>query len=152
MHLRLFRKHVFGLVLGLVIGLAAPAPWAFDGKIPEPAEEAVPVLPAPRITLPCRIVSCHDGDTVTVEAVVAMNVRLLDCWAPELKDPGGTASRDALREVAVPGARGVVSVPLGDNLSKSLTLGRVLGKVSLEKVGDLSERQVKMGHARTQKP
>lgn len=120
------------------------APWAFS-----PGQQAV--LPPPLVQLPCRIVDTHDGDTLTVEIVTVVNVRLRDCWAPELSQPGGVGSREHLRQLAKAGSRGVITVPLSDNLSKSWTFGRLLGNVAVEGVGDLSEAQVKAGHATVRK-
>ncbi len=120
------------------------APWAFS-----PGQQAV--LPSPMLQLPCRIMDTHDGDTLTVEIVTVVNVRLRDCWAPELSQVGGPESRDHLKELAKVGSRGVITVPLSDNLSKSWTFGRLLGNVAVEGVGDLSESQVKAGHAKVKK-
>ena len=41
------------------------------------------------LTLPGNVLDVHDGDTVTVEVKRTLRIRLLDCWAPELRDAGG---------------------------------------------------------------
>jgi endonuclease YncB( thermonuclease family) len=96
--------------------------------------------PKPSITLPCEVVSVHDGDTLTVDVKVRMNVRLLDCWAKELNEPGGTKARDRLRELAA-GEDEVIEIPLAgkQSLSDVLTLDRVLGRVWVngKDVGDV---------------
>ncbi len=103
-------------------------------------------IPAPALFLPCEIINARDGDSVSVTVSMTVDVRLLDCWAPELKDQGGIESRDHLRSLAPEGARGVLCVPLHDTLSKSFSFGRILGRIRLPN-GDLSDRQVQAGHA-----
>lgn len=119
-------------------------PWAIS-----PGQQES--LPQPMVQLPCRILSVHDGDTLTVEVVTVVNVRLLDCWAPELSQAGGTAARDNLKELAKVGTKGVITVPLHDNFSKSWTFGRLLGSVSVEGGGDLAKAQRGAGHATLKK-
>ncbi len=107
----------------------------------------------------CRIVEVYDGDTITVEITRRVRVRLLDCWAPEVKTTDATekargiASRDHLR-AAVENCDATLFVPGSDRdmLGDEWTMGRVLGHVWLE--GDkesLSEFQVKAGHATREK-
>lgn len=123
---------------------AALLPWAIS-----PGEQEA--LPQPMVQLPCRVLSVHDGDTLTVEIVTVVNVRLLDCWAPELSQAGGPAARDHLQQLAKVGAKGVVTVPLYDNFSKSWTFGRLLGSVAVEGGGDLAKAQRESGHATLKK-
>jgi len=54
-------------------------------------------------TRAARLTEVHDGDTITVDTDLGMNVwvkgvhiRLLDVWAKELKEDGGEQARDAL--------------------------------------------------------
>lgn len=103
--------------------------------------------PEPALTLPCRVVSVHDGDTLTVELRLLVNVRLLDCWAPELKDKGGIEARDYLTELSH-NKRAVLHVPLGDRgkLSDCLSFGRVLGDVWVNDC-NLSAEMVRTKHA-----
>lgn len=50
----------------------------------------------------CEVVEVHDGDTLTMNIDQGLNghqyeaLRLVDCWAPELNEPGGVAARDFL--------------------------------------------------------
>lgn len=113
--------------------------------------------PRGEISVPCEVVEVYDGDTMTVRVSVDLRVRLLDCWASEVKTKDdaekakGIAARDHLRSIAPNGAKAQLTIPLnGERLDDILTLGRVLGRVS---VGgkDLSEQQVKAGHARVSK-
>lgn len=118
-------------------------------------------------TVACTITEVYDGDTVTIEFRVAARVRLLDCWAPEIRTRDaeekrrGLAARDHLAKVCgmvwdeeAKRWRGrtpaVIAVPFGrdDDLGSVFTMGRLLGSVTLE--GDhrtLAERQRNAGHA-----
>ena len=89
-----------------------------------------------------------------------IRVRLLDAWAPETKvdnrlpesqraaeKAAGIKSKEALTALAL-GKTVILQVPTSEDLLKSTTMGRVLGRVWLE--GDaesLSEKQVKSGNA-----
>ena len=86
--------------------------------------------PRPAITVPCRVVSVHDGDTVSVEIRIKANVRLLDSWSPELSQPGGREAAARMQRLAV-GKDGLLEIPLdrAGNVADVLTLGRVLGRV-----------------------
>ena len=37
------------------------------------------------LTAQCKVLDVYDGDTVTVEVRTIARVRLLDCWAPEVR-------------------------------------------------------------------
>lgn len=109
------------------------------------------------LTLPCKIISVHDGDTLTVDVVVRANVRLCghngkECWAPELKEKGGADSHESL-EVAALGKEGTIFIPLdgAKNLAALFTMGRVLGDVWVSKDESLSEMQVRTKNATTKK-
>lgn len=105
------------------------------------------------LSLPCEISHVHDGDTVTVTITITANVRFLNCWAPELSQPGGQQSLDNIRMMT--GRHGRVLIPMTDdikNVSQLLTLGRVLGEVWVD--GDdesLSAYQVRTSHAASRK-
>lgn len=106
-----------------------------------------------------EVVEVYDGDTVTVQPIVPqVRVRLLDCWAPEVRTRDadekrrGYASRDHLRGILKPGDRVRLQVPTGNKLQQSLTFGRVLGRIWCDvdgdgKLDDVSEAQVAAGHA-----
>jgi len=120
--------------------------------------------PEPSWTVKGTVVDVHDGDTVTVRVTTDLRVRLLDAWAPEIKadnrlpaskqaaeKTAGIKSRDALKELAL-NKPVILQVPTSEDLLKSTTMGRVLGRVWLE--GDdesLSEKQVKSGNATREK-
>lgn len=102
--------------------------------------------PRPQLSLPCRVTQVYDGDTLTVEMTIRARVRLLDCWAPELRDEGGVASRDAIKPIEGKAATLVVPLDGVDRLDDVLTFGRVLGYVWVDGES-LSEKQVSAGHA-----
>ena len=97
----------------------------------------------------------HDGDTLTVKVSYSFNVRLLDCWAPEvtgLQKQEGIKSRDHLNSLVKVGDEVLLEIPITGNLEDSISLGRVLGRVykDLNADGtpdDLSEQMVKDGFA-----
>jgi endonuclease YncB( thermonuclease family) len=103
--------------------------------------------PKPGITLPCQVTEIVDGDTITVEVQIPMRVRLKNCYAPELRHPGGAESKDHLRRFAG-GKRGVLHVPLEDvdRVDKAFTFGRVIGDVWIDGRSVVQE-QVDAGHA-----
>lgn len=108
-----------------------------------------------------------DGDTCEVIVATKLRVRLLDCWAPESKiDPRvpteqqkaelqrGLASKENLAKLML-GKRVRVQIPLAmdGDVSKSITLGRVLGRVWVD--GDeksVNQIQVEQGFATEKKP
>lgn len=114
--------------------------------------------PNPQLVLRCALLEIHDGDTLTAEVRLRVQVRLLDCWAPELRGPeraAGLASRDHLRAIVGPlPAPARLVIPLGGTtrLDDLFTFGRILGHMYLD--GDprsLSEHQVAAGMATTRK-
>jgi endonuclease YncB( thermonuclease family) len=89
--------------------------------------------PKPAITLPCKVVSTHDGDTLTAEVTLRLNVRLKDTWAKELNQSGGKEAAERMHRLAN-GKSGTLEIPLdgADNVADVLTLGRVLGRVWID--------------------
>lgn len=92
--------------------------------------------PVPQVTVPCKVVDVYDGDTVTVEVRMRVRVRLLDCWAPEVKGgekAWGIQSKAVMARLA-DGKDAVLQVPLdgADRLDDVLTFGRVLGRISID--------------------
>lgn len=85
------------------------------------------------------VTDVHDGDTITVEMTYSINVRLIDCWAPEIKGKEkelGVKSKDHLNSLVKKGDKVLVEVPLTNHLSSSLSLGRVLARVYKDVDGD----------------
>lgn len=103
-----------------------------------------------------------DGDTVDVELVTPMRIRLLDCWAPELHGElkhAGEASKAKLESLLQPGDMVQVHVPTQDakKLGDAFSFGRVLGSIWRKLSGDrvdhvsVSQRMVNSGHATAEK-
>lgn len=105
------------------------------------------------LCLPCVVDKVHDGDTATkVTISVPVQVRYDNCWAPELKQPGGIEARDNAK--LAEGKHGRLFIPISDanNLADLFTFGRVVGEIYLDGVPESeSKRQVKAGHASTTK-
>lgn len=113
-----------------------------------------PGPPTPSLNLVATINDVVDGDTLDVSVTHSFRVRLIDCWAPETrgeeKERGLEAKRHMIRLAA--GKDAVVTIPLHDDLSKSLTLGRVLGRVHvIGQEKDLSTQMIESGHATKEK-
>lgn len=104
-------------------------------------------------TTDCVVVDVYDGDTVVVDVTRRLRVRLLDCWAEEVR--GGTEeSREraqaakAYLEDFLAGAQAVVlHIPADDNDAKDwMSMGRVLGRLFADRA-DVSVEMVQAGHA-----
>lgn len=115
--------------------------------------------PEPGVMRRCRVVEVYDGDTVTLELITPLRLRLIDCWAPEIRTKDdkekalGNASKLHLQGLAE-GKEGHVFIPLQnvDRLDDILTLGRVLGCVWIEDDPEsLSQKQVAAELASTTK-
>lgn len=116
--------------------------------------------PEPSWTTKAVVTNIVDGDTIDVEIRRTIRVRLIDCWAPETHMDGrlpearqaaekkaGMKAKEDLKALAL-NKTVILQVPTSEDLLKSTTMGRVLGRVWLE--GDdesLSEKQVKSGNA-----
>jgi endonuclease YncB( thermonuclease family) len=136
----------------LLLALCAAFCIAQDEEPAKPDREFREV-PQLGIALPCKVLSVHDGDTLKVECKITMDIRLLDCWAPELSGENrlaGFKSRDNLRALAE-GKTGIVSIPLNsDNIGKATSMSRVLGRVLING-DDVGYLQVKGGFAKKAK-
>lgn len=134
-----------GTIVVALLGLAA---GVFGG--------AVANTPDLGSRFPVKITSVYDGDTVVVEWTRTARVRLIDCWADEIRTTDvaakkrGLAARDHLVKLAE-GKEAVLFVPYHQNVGEQTTLGRVLGKLSVNGV-DLSDAMVASGHAFREKP
>jgi len=113
-------------------------------------------------TTPARVVDVYDGDTIEVDIVRRVRVRLLDCWAPEVRTKNthekqaGIRARDHLRAILPVGSEIVLHIPTqaGDAPAAStvdvqdvFTFGRVLGRVFDKNGQDVSAAMVAAGHA-----
>jgi len=97
----------------------------------------------------------YDGDTFTATVQMQVRVRLIDCWAPEVRGEDkatGLRSRDALRKMIQDGDGKITLLipgsPSGE-LKDSFSFGRVLGHAwtSDHPEANVSDRMVTGGHA-----
>lgn len=122
------------------------------------ATSTVSAAPPPLgLTVPAQWQLNHDGDTITADITVRVNVRLCGdgkkrrCWAPELNEAGGPESRASLREFAA-GKHGTLWIPMHDahNLGDLFSLRRIVGDGWVDGTDEsMSEYQVRTGNAST---
>jgi endonuclease YncB( thermonuclease family) len=106
----------------------------FAALAAEPAQLAtLPPRPAPQpaLVLPCTVARVIDGDTLTVTVTLTASLRLIDCWAPELDQPGGPEARERLTAIAA-GRRGLAEIPIAGSLARMLTLNRILARLWID--------------------
>jgi len=129
----------------ITYSLLAGTAFLFTGIAGTAPARARPNSPA--IIQRVRVISVHDGDTCTVAVTTIAKVRLLDCWAPELKEEGGDESRMALEELVLD-KDVLLEVPTTNQVGKSMSFGRVLGHLWLEdNTNSVSELLVERGFA-----
>lgn len=117
--------------------------------------------PSPGCVQRAIIIDVYDGDTITVQPLPpTVSVRLLDCWAAEIRGNNRSADQikagqDAkrhLQSLLPVSSEVLLHVPTSTRLSDSLTFGRVLGYVWRDVDGDgkrdnINSLQVETGHA-----
>ena len=96
-------------------------------------------IPTPQITLgSCRVSKIVDGDTIEVEVVRKVRVRITDCWAAESRQTDRRIEkREGLKAKAVAASMFPAGMPVvlqlqsdGDlDIGDDITFGRVLGDV-----------------------
>lgn len=138
-----------GLLAACVVYSLANLATEFFGWLKRPTEAVTAnhsgLLNSSKLVVPGFVESVHDGDTLTVAITMRVDVRLINCWAPELKEPRGKEAGDALRHFAA-AKPCIVTVPVGRKLGDSMSFGRVVGQVEVEGQ-DLSEWMVGRGLA-----
>lgn len=116
----------------------------------------------PKLQIPARIVSVYDGDTVTIELKIRANVRLLDCWAPEIKTKDkeekekGLESKKYLESLLKADDEVIAEIPFDGNISNSISLSRILATIYKDIDGDgvkdnISSIMVDKGYAKETK-
>lgn len=105
-------------------------------------------------TVQVKIVEVYDGDTVVVEIRKRVRVRLLDCWAPEIRTKDkdekqkGYDSKENLQTILPDGSDAILHIPGSVDIGRSLTFGRFLGHLWADADDDnVSAQQVEAGHA-----
>lgn len=153
------RTAVFVSLLSLLAMFIVGALLAQEEAKPVSAKPEKPAtefreVPAMGFTGGGRVLSIQDGDTLKVEFRFIADIRLLDCWAPEIHGPtkeAGIRSREHLKKLAE-GQPCIVHIPLThENIGRATTLGRILGKVYVNG-DDLSYEQVRKKMATKEKP
>lgn len=96
-----------------------------------------------------QVVRVLDGDTLEVEITRRVRVRLLDCWAPETRDPGGPESTENLARLLSDSEVTLLVPTDSEEVQDIWTFGRVLGYVWSKADADKSvnQLQVEQGHA-----
>lgn len=115
--------------------------------------------PPPRgISTTAIVEECYDGDTVTVTLQLQCRVRLLDCWAPEVRGsqkPEGLKSKAHLQKLIPEGSTVRLFIPTTGRLQDSLTFGRALGSMWVQNddgtFTNVSDQMVKDGFATKEK-
>lgn len=118
--------------------------------------------PIENLTTKATVKEVYDGDTIVVTVTREYRIRMLDCWAPEVKTRNieekekGIASRDFLRNLLQQGDEVLVQIPLTSRFGDSMTFGRVLAYVWKDidqdgKLDNISEIMVRDGHATKEK-
>lgn len=119
--------------------------------------ESTPKKFVGELSMPARIIEVHDGDTVTVEFKIQANIRLIDCWTPELGTKEGDAAKEFLSKILKKDAEVLVKAPFDGKINKSFSLTRLLARVYKDTDGDgipedMSEMMIKWGFATEKKP
>lgn len=133
------------------IGIAALMAASFiGGKITHESNTFSYAI-EPQISLPAKVISVHDGDTIRVKFEIESSVRMLNCWAKELKTgESGLQAKENLLKLCPEGSEVLIQIPFKSDISKMFTFGRILGNVYKDG-NNLSEIQVKQGFATKEK-
>lgn len=111
-----------------------------------------PENPQPASIWPAHCVRVVDGDTIDVTVTKTYRIRLVDCWAPEVKGderPEGLKSKAAMEAMAMD-REGIVVIPWKPHAKDELTFGRHVGQFFVDGV-DVGDALVKAGFATKEK-
>lgn len=108
------------------------------------------------LTFRAKVVRVLDGDTIDVEVTRKVRIRLIDCWAPEVRTRDeqeklrGYAAKTYLEDL-IQNEQVRVHVPVepGQRVGESFSFSRALGHVWLEGGGEqtIAETMISAGHA-----
>jgi len=135
--------------------------WSSGRRIIKRINVTQQSVPEPGWTTPATVVEVYDGDTITVEVTRRFRVRLLDCWAPEIRGKGvdaeqrqrGLNARENLLAmlpinsactVHIPSDRQDANTPL--DIGSLTSMSRVLGEVYRDGI-NVGDQQIADGHA-----
>jgi endonuclease YncB( thermonuclease family) len=113
------------------------------------------INPPPRgISTTAVVEEWYDGDTATVTLQLQCKVRMLDCWAPEVRGSErslGLKSKEHIQKLVPEGSTVRLFIPTTGRLQDSLTFGRALGSMWIENADgtftNVSDQMVKDGFA-----
>ena len=142
------RMRITGIVLGLIALL----------NLNRSFSEA----PQQNVTTMAVVKKVYDGDTVVVVFQKEARIRMLDCWASEIRtsDPEekekGIKAKEYLSSIVKEGDEVLVEIPMTNKLQSSFTFGRILAYLWKDVNGDgdmenLSTTMVESGHATQEK-
>ena len=114
--------------------------------------------PEQKLTTKAVVKDVYDGDTVVVTIQKDIRVRMLDCWAPEIKTRDisekerGLKSKEFLKSLVDIDDEVIIEIPMTDRIQDSFTFGRVLAFLWKDVDGDgemenISELMVENDHA-----
>lgn len=114
--------------------------------------------PEQNLTTKAVVKEVYDGDTVVVTIQKDFRVRMLDCWAPEIKTRNpeekkrGEESRNFLKSLVNIDDEVIVEIPMTDRIQDSFTFGRVLAYLWKDidgdgKLDDVSDVMIQKGFA-----
>lgn len=98
-------------------------------------------IPEVGYTVPVTVSRVIDGDTLEVSIVKKINVRLLNCYMPEVKGKNkelGLLAKEYMIRLLENSKEVILHIPGEENLSNDFTFGRVLGRIYIDGE-DLSE-------------
>jgi endonuclease YncB( thermonuclease family) len=114
--------------------------------------------PPQGISTEAEIVEWYDGDTAVATLSLQVRIRLLDCWAPEVRGSEkelGLKSKEHIIEICPEGSKVRIFIPTTGRLQDSLTFGRILAHGWVQnKEGEwinISEQMVSDGFATKEK-
>ena len=103
------------------------------------------------ICLPVRYSRCRDGDTIEVTlpySALVHAIRLVDCWCPEMGEPGGIEAKEFAESVLsnAEDLRAFFVIPQGTtSLSKLFSFGRVVGELWVSETQTLNDMLIESG-------
>lgn len=101
------------------------------------------------LSLRAKVTRVIDGDTVVATLEIPVNVRLKDCWAPEMNSEGGVESKKAMEDLALGKDVAVhVDTTKANNLSDLFSFGRIVADITV--TGDektVSQKMIDAGYA-----
>lgn len=108
--------------------------------------------PPHELCLPVEYQRCCDDGTIVVSLAGSTriwNIRLIDCWCPEMHEPGGREAKQYAEKILKQCSNLAVYIPAPHdihNLLANITFDRVPGHLFVNDTRTLSEMMVAGGH------